>query len=81
MDKAKKDYITSEEKAREWRYKKLCEKAKNLLVKKKQIKIYLLTGHTSTDNAETFILNLARGSNYSGLSNIKAKDCWKSKFI
>ena len=73
LDKAKKDDITSEEKARDWRYKKLSEKSKNLLIEKKQTKIYLLTGHTSTDNAETFILNLARGSNYAGLSNIESK--------
>ena len=73
LDKAKKDYITSEEKARDWRYKKLSEKSKNLLIGKTQTKIYLLTGHTSTDNAETFILNLARGSNYAGLSNIESK--------
>ena len=73
LDKAKKDYITSEEKARDWRYKKLSERAKRLLIEKKQTKIYILTGHTSTDNAETFILNLARGSNYAGLSNIESK--------
>ena len=73
LDKAKKDYITSEEKARDWRYKKLSEKSKNLLIEKKQNKVYLLTGHTSTDNAETFILNLARGSNYAGLRNIESK--------
>ena len=35
--------------------------------------IYLLTGHTNTDNAETFFLNLARGSNYAGLSYIDKK--------
>ena len=73
MDKAKKDYINSEEKARVWRYKKLSEKSRNLLIEKKQTEFYLLTGHTSTDNAETFILNLARGSNYAGLSNIESK--------
>ncbi len=72
-DRANKDNISSEEKARDWRYKKLSERAKNLLIEKQQNNFYLLTGHTNTDNAETFILNLARGSNYSGLSNIASK--------
>ena len=72
-DKANIEKKFSEEKAREWRYKKLSELAKILLIKNKQTTFYLLTGHTSTDNAETFILNLARGSNYAGLSNIKRK--------
>ena len=74
FDKAKKENISSEEKAREWRYKKLCKRAKTLLNTNHQQKnIYLLTGHTSSDNAETFILNLARGSNFAGLSNIESK--------
>ena len=72
-DKAEKEKILTEDKARDWRYQKLCERGRNLLTFEKQKKFYLLTGHTSTDNAETFILNLARGSNYAGLSNIKSK--------
>ncbi len=74
LDKANKENILTEEKAREWRYMKLCERAKTLLNKKQPKKnIYLLTGHTSSDNAETFILNLSRGSNFAGLSHIKSK--------
>ncbi len=74
FDKANKENIFSEEKAREWRYKKLCERAKTFLNKNQQKKnIYLLTGHTSSDNAETFILNLSRGSNFAGLSKIESK--------
>ena len=70
-DKANKKNISSEEKARDWRYQKLIERA-NLLLSgnKKNLNMYLITGHTNTDNAETFLLNLARGSNYAGLSFI-----------
>ena len=75
FDQANKNNISSEEKARDWRYKKLSERANQLLIEnQKEIDIYLLTGHTNTDNAETFLLNLARGSNYAGLSYINKKD-------
>ena len=73
-DRANKKIISSEEKARDWRYKKLSERANQLLSENsKNIDIYLITGHTNTDNAETFLLNLARGSNYAGLSYIEKK--------
>ena len=74
LDRANKETISSEEKARDWRYKKLSERANQLFIEnQKEIDIYLLTGHTNTDNAETFLLNLARGSNYAGLSYIARK--------
>ena len=74
FDQANKKTISSEEKARDWRYKKLSERANQLFIEsQKEINIYLLTGHTNTDNAETFVLNLARGSNYKGLSYIDKK--------
>ncbi len=73
-DQANKKTIASEEKARDWRYNKLRERANQLFNEnQKEIDIYLLTGHTNTDNAETFLLNLTRGSNYAGLSFIEQK--------
>ena len=72
FDQANKEHIASEEKARDWRYKKLNEKANQLLIEK-QKNIYVLTGHTNSDNAETFLLNLARGTNFAGLSYIEKK--------
>ncbi len=66
--------ISTEEKARKWRYQKLYEKASIICSKNKRYNdLYVVTGHTSTDNSETFLLNLARGSNLSGLSGIPSK--------
>ena len=74
LDQANKKTISSEEKARDWRYEKLRQRANKLFIEnQKIIDIYLLTGHTNTDNAETFLLNLARGSNYAGLSYMDKK--------
>ncbi len=74
FDRADKKTISSEGKARDWRYQKLRERANQLLSENpNNIAVYLMTGHTSTDNAETFLLNLARGSNYAGLSFINKK--------
>jgi len=73
-DSANKIDISTEDKARKWRYQKLYEKASEICAKNKNNKtLYIVTGHTCTDNTETFLLNLARGSNFSGLSGISSK--------
>ena len=81
-DKADYIEVCTEEKARNWRYQKLCNTA-NKLVKTKNPtdQVYILTGHTSSDNAETFLLNLARGSNYKGLTGIPHKRLLDDNFV
>jgi len=73
-DKANYNEVCTEDKARNWRYEKLHNIAYKLLEPKRVLNnLYILTGHTSSDNAETFLLNLARGSNYKGLTGIPIK--------
>tara|TARA_Y100001968_G_scaffold324685_1_gene364496 strand:+ start:3054 stop:4058 length:1005 start_codon:yes stop_codon:yes gene_type:complete len=73
-DIANKELIASEEKARNWRYEKLCNRVDKLLIEESELSNwYILTGHTSTDNTETFLLNLTRGSSYKGLAGIQKK--------
>ena len=73
-DKANYKEVCTEDKARNWRYEKLHNIAYKLLEPNKVLNnLYILTGHTSSDNAETFLLNLARGSNYKGLTGIPIK--------
>ena len=71
-NKADKQEVANEEKARDWRYKKLITKAK--LLSSKNIHFpctRILTGHTATDRAETVIMNLARGTDLTGLTTLK----------
>jgi len=71
-NKADKQEVANEEKARDWRYKKLIMKAK--LLSSKNIHFpctRILTGHTATDRAETVIMNLARGTDLTGLTTLK----------
>ena len=81
-DSADEIDISTEEKARQWRYKKLCEKASEICAKNKNHRtLYIVTGHTSTDNTETFILNLARGSDFNGLGGIARKRLLNSDYF
>ncbi len=82
IDVANKKDIFSEEKARNWRYEKLCNTVDELLIEEQSIyNWYILTGHTSTDNTETFLLNLARGSNYTGLAGIPKQRILSEKYL
>lgn len=55
-----------EQNARDARYEFLTQTAKNLQA------FAVLTGHTVNDQAETFLINLLRGSGVDGLSGMKA---------
>ena len=71
-NKANKEEVVNEQKARDWRYKNLVMKAKVLSSKNISFPYTrILTGHTATDRAETMIMNLARGSDLIGLSTLK----------
>ncbi len=63
----------SEEAARNWRYESLMKRAESLHLSCKHV----LTGHTATDQAETLVLNLARGSYLGGLSSLRENRTWK----
>ncbi len=69
VSKGSKGETNSEEKARNWRYTRL-EKRAQSISSKLAIKpcTRVLTGHTASDRAETLIMNLARGSDLTGLS-------------
>ncbi len=73
-NKAKKEEVNNEEKARNWRYENLRITAEFLTSKN----IYfpckrIVTAHTATDRAETIIMNLSRGTDLIGLSTLQEK--------
>ena len=73
-DSADEVEVSTEEKARNWRYQKLYEKASVICSNNvNHNNLYIVTGHTSTDNTETFLLNLARGSNFGGSGGMPRK--------
>lgn len=53
--------------ARKWRYQALVE------IAQEQNFDYLVTGHTKSDRAETFLYNLIRGAGSNGLSSLNQK--------
>ena len=64
---ASKEEVKNENCAREWRYKCLTKTAENIESKCKHV----LTGHTASDQTETLIFNLARGTYLNGLSSLR----------
>ena len=64
IDSADTKYKHSENVARTWRYSQL-EQAAN------RLNANVVTGHTGSDQAETVILQLARGSDLSGLAGMR----------
>jgi len=73
-DRASKEETKNEAKARDWRYKCLLSTAKLLSKNNPALHCkHILTGHTSSDRAETLLLNLARGSDLAGLSSLNAE--------
>ena len=81
-DSADEIEISTEEKARKWRYEKLYKIASEICSKSKNHNsLFIVTGHTSTDSTETFLLNLARGSNFSGLGGIPSKRLLNEKYL
>ena len=79
-NKANKEEITNEEKARDWRYKKLLIKARDLSSNNRCLPCTrILTGHTATDRAETIIMNLARGADLMGLSTLREQRTLEKK--
>ena len=62
----------TENSARIWRYKVLSETAEYITsLNPSSPCLHILTGHTNTDKTETFLLNIARGTDLAGLSSLR----------
>ena len=61
VDQAAPGEVPSEAKARQWRYERLEQRARDAGAD-------VVTGHTASDRAETMLLQLARGSDLAGLA-------------
>ena len=71
-DHAMKEKTKTEKTARDWRYEYLAKRANDLSLEEQSSPCqYVLTAHTSSDRAETFIMNLARGSDLAGLTSLR----------
>ncbi len=73
-EKTERSHVSTENKAREWRYKNLINQAKNISKDYPSSSCnHVLTGHTGSDRAETFLMNLARGAHIRGLSSLRER--------
>tara|TARA_Y100001968_G_scaffold171892_1_gene157280 strand:- start:4011 stop:5081 length:1071 start_codon:yes stop_codon:yes gene_type:complete len=71
-DHSTKEKTKTEKSARDWRYSFLKKRADCLSENQTNTACnHILTGHTSSDRAETFIMNLARGSDLAGLTSLR----------
>tara|TARA_Y100001968_G_C19423798_1_gene753235 strand:- start:212 stop:1231 length:1020 start_codon:yes stop_codon:yes gene_type:complete len=71
-DHASEEEAKTEKAAREWRYKLLTERADFLSKEAPESPCnHVLTAHTSSDRAETLIMNLARGTDLTGLTSLR----------
>ena len=78
-DHASNTETKTEESARDWRYTHLEQRAAFLTSQNKNAPCeHVLTGHTSTDRTETFIMNLSRGSDLTGLTSLREKRVLKN---
>ncbi len=68
---ASKGLTKNEASARQWRYEQLVKQANSLSSQKELTCTHVITGHTSSDRAETVLLNLARGADLAGLSSLR----------